>query len=902
MKFQRKGSTAVRSRTDRAFPTIGMLCGSLSTAYSADIWQGVVEAARHHQVNLICFHDDRMPVSSSKGRHLDVSCDTLYDMVNDELVDGLLIPGPGVILGGDADVRRLCASYAPLPLITIGMAFPGMHGITTDNSCGLREVMRHLIEVHDCRRIVYLQPPADSDEARQRFETYAAVLRESGIAVEPDLVIRGGNEAVDGEAAIRTLLDNQRLQPQRDFDAIVAANDCSALGAMQELQTRGVRVPHDVAVVGYDDSDAARFAMPPLTTVKQPAYELGYRAIELMLAGLSGDDIPETTVLPSVGVVRVSCGCAFDSVAQMADAAPDVLVRGGSEHRALADPMTPQHNEFCDEIVQLFLHQHERETRTWIDSLLRALSEELAASDAGSLAAGAESDPLSHFLRTLDDILRTFRSSGGDVGAWHRVLTLMRRYATPYLDDHALARAENLWQQARVLIADTAERLFAEQLWQDEDQMYKILAAGQNLSKAQNVESIAQLLADGLANLRVPNGFLCLYDVPEDLNGFARLILSYHASDQEGRSDQVEITLNGRRFLVRELLPGTLFPHHRPTCLFVGALVFHEERLGHVVFEIGPLNADVYETFCRHVSSALKSEQLLQAHLRTREILALQPIIEEMLEVATRLGEASEELNGISSQMATGAEQTTQQASNVSAKSRDISRIVRDMSKAVEEEAANIQEISGTVTKVGNIITQAVATANDANETMESLETHSQQIGNIIKTITDIAEQTDLLALNATIKAAQAGDYGRGFAVVAENVKELAGQASQAAEDIEERISTIQSNSLDAANVITQVVQSIRGISEQSGAIAAATTQQTAATTEISKTTTQVVLESDGISQAMKEVVKATKQSSDRAAHVQKEARELSSIAEELRTLVQEVQLEISSNQTERQL
>ncbi len=910
MKFQRDSGFQRHSvnQGQRAIPTIGMLCGSLDTAYIADIWKGVVEAAHHHRVNLLCFRDDKMPVSSLKDRRFDAPYETLYEMVDEELIDGLLVIGPDVVQGGDDEVRRLCASYAPLPLMTIATSFPGIPGILTDNARGLQDVTRHLIDVHGYRRIAYMKLPIDTDEVRQRYDAYLGVLQDADIASDPHLVIQGGYETIDGERAVRMLLDDRGLQPGQDFDAIVAANDFSAVGAMQELQKRGMRVPYDVAVIGYDDTDVARLTIPPLTTVKQPIYELGYRAVELMLAGLSGDDIPELTVLPTLAVVRLSCGCVFDSVTHVIQAAPEASDRSGMDPKVLVDALTPHYDEFCVEIVRLLVHHDEQEARNWIDDLLRALISDVAVvdditvADDRAITDGGVSGTASRFLQTLDDILLRFKRYGGDVGVWHRVPTLMRRYGTPYLDDAALARAENLWQQARVLITDTVERVFTDQLWQEEQQLYESLDASQNLSKAQNVESILQSLAEGLAYLRIPSGFLSLYEVPEDPNGFSRLMLAYHASTGQDLSDRIDVTPKGRRFLSRQLLPDNDFPHDRPVCLLVGALFFDAERLGHVVFEIGPLNGDIYETFCRQLSSALKSEQLLQAHLRAREILALQPIIEKMLDVASRLGQASDELGNISSQMATGAEQTMQQASSVSTKSRDIGRILRDMSKGVEEEAANIQEISATVTKVSNIITQAVATANAANETMDSLETHSQQIGNIIKTITDIAEQIDLLALNATIKAAQAGDYGRGFAVVAGKVKDLAGEASQAAEDIEQRISTIQINSLDAANAITQVVQSIRDVSEQSGSIASATTQQTATTNEISNTITQVVLEGEGISQAMTEVVKATQKSSVRAAHVQKEAVELSSIAKELRQLVQEVQMEINTKQIKRQL
>src|SRR5262249_6451225 len=92
--------------------------------------------------------------------------------------------------------------------------------------------------------------------------------------------------------------------------AIVAANDWMALGALDALRARGLRVPQDVAVVGFDDFDDAKFAMPPLTTVRQAPRQLGIEAVRLVLARLRGEDRGDV-VLDTLPQIRRSCGC-FD--------------------------------------------------------------------------------------------------------------------------------------------------------------------------------------------------------------------------------------------------------------------------------------------------------------------------------------------------------------------------------------------------------------------------------------------------------------------------------------------------------------------------------------------------------------------------------------------------------------
>lgn len=886
MKFQQNTKKASSPFVQGAFPTIGIMSGSLNVPYCAEIGRGAIEAARHRRVNVLFFREVQMRLTSIPGRRFDFPVETLYDFVSEELLDGLILVRFELIHGDEKAFQQLCHSYKPLPLLTIGSACEGVPGILSDNDQGMRDVVSHLIDMHQCRRIACIQAQDTTHEVHNRYVAYTETLEEYGIPIEPDYIVSAGNDERAGAKAVQTLIDERHLQPKTDFDAIVACHDRLALGAMEELQRRGVRIPYDVAVTGYGDTEAARLAIPPLTTVHYPTYDLGYTAVEIILAGLGGEDIPETTSLPTTAKIRISCGCQFTTVSQISELAPEGSLQAEISVQLFAETFTPQRDVFLKDIARQLAYREKDQALTWSHALFKTFATDVEAATSAA------------FLPTLEQILREFHAAGGDVSAWHGAIALMRHHLVPYLDTDILSRAEECWQQAHIVIADMVQRLSAYRIWEEEQQIRNTLDVGQSLNRSHNVETLLRELAAGLLYLQIPRGYLCLYEDQQDPGTFARLLFSYRGPDAQHPEEDLDINLNGRRFLSRQILPDGVLSTEKPYQAFVSSLSFDTERFGHVIFEFNSLIGSLYESVRWQLSGALKGEQLLRSHLRAREILALQPLIEEMLGVATQLGKASDELNDISMQMATGAEQTTQQASDVSAKSREISRIVRDMSKAVEEEAANIQEIARTVTKVSDIITQAVTVASAANTTMESLESHSQQIGNIIKTITDIADQTDLLALNATIKAAQAGDYGRGFAVVAENVKALAWEASQAAEDIERRISTIQHDSQGAARAITQVVQHIREVSNQSGTIAAATSQQTATTHEISQTITQVVDEAGGIAQAMAEVVKATQRSSDRAANIQQEALKLSSIAEQLRQFVQEIQEAINSNQT----
>jgi methyl-accepting chemotaxis protein len=265
---------------------------------------------------------------------------------------------------------------------------------------------------------------------------------------------------------------------------------------------------------------------------------------------------------------------------------------------------------------------------------------------------------------------------------------------------------------------------------------------------------------------------------------------------------------------------------------------------------------------------------------------AVRDTMHQMANAAMQIGQASDSLTQISSQMAADAEQTSQQVSVVSSNSRDISQRAGEVSLTAEEFAAAIGETSRNASHVLRTVGEAVDGANAANTTIASLEGHSQEIGEIVKVITTIAQQTNLLALNATIEAARAGDVGKGFAVVANEVKELAHETTVAADDIIHRVETIQNSSQEAATALKEISEIIHRAHEFTESIATSVEQQTAATNLISTNIATVAHRSDEIANTTVEVTGVAQRTSERAGQVQNAAKELASLADQLQQLV----------------
>ena len=273
-----------------------------------------------------------------------------------------------------------------------------------------------------------------------------------------------------------------------------------------------------------------------------------------------------------------------------------------------------------------------------------------------------------------------------------------------------------------------------------------------------------------------------------------------------------------------------------------------------------------------------------------KTVVSLASVSEELSSVSGELATGSEEAGTQSvtvastteqmaaniNAMASGAEEASVNANEVAGAAEEMSTNMNTIATAVEEMSASISQIASNASEARKVAGEATEKSGEATDTMNKLGLAAKEIGNVTDVIKRIADKTNLLALNATIEAASAGEAGKGFAVVAGEIKELATQSAQSADDIARRIEGIQHGANDAVKVIHDVSGIIVKINYSVEAIAGHVEQQTKASNEIASNVSQASIGAKRVAGAIGEVAKGANDVSRNAGEAAKGATNVS--------------------------
>ena len=598
--------------------TIGVFISQVGRAWGSEFIAGITDAADLRNVNVVHIIGGPLSLFHSEDDKLSFG---LYDLAKPDQFDGLILTADVAYGVSPEDLSPVRKLFGNLPMVTQSVELPGAAVFLPDNLEGMRAVLRHLIEEHGYKRIAFIRGIQGQIDAEQRYQAYQEELKTHDLRYDENLVVEGDYSTERGRAAIKTLLDDRSLR----FQAIVAANDRMAFGALEALQQRGVRVPDDVAVTGFDDLREAQAIGVPLTTVRQSFYTAGKQAFETLIRIMEGHTVPRTTITPVQLLVRWSCGCMPENVRQAAVAPHDVARTGKLENKRDAAMRALLNSAGITEQDSTMPPFREAFGRVW-DAFLLAL---------GSKISNEE------FLKTINSMIELMQRHNLPTTVWHSVISTLRRYALGGITDHTtMLKAENLFQQSRLLAGELSHRTQAYRRLVLEQQENILQGFSFSMAPAMTLEEIGNAISEHFPQMGIERWYVMYYGevktpqstsspLPENYN----LLFQYEAS-------KFEIPVQRASKGTGQLIPRGKTPQDRRYTAVVMPLSLAKNRFGFMWVEMGPRDWEVYVRIRNLVSSALLRTMLVQQREQAQQ--EVERLLAEARERAAELAIAKE--------------------------------------------------------------------------------------------------------------------------------------------------------------------------------------------------------------------------------------------------------------------
>ena len=560
-------------------PRLGLLADSFEYEFQTRVLVAAERAAREHSLDFVAVSGGVLGIDLRDPKSF------VYDLIGIDSVDALLICTHTI--GHHSTLAQLgdfVESFADVPCLCLGVALPGVPTMLMDNEAGMYAVVRHLVETHRLRKIAFVTGPEASQEAQARFHGYERALADGKLVLDKRYVVSGNFTRETGTRAVPTLFDERGLRAD-EIDAIVCADDLMALGVLDELDRRGIDVPKQIALTGFDDTEFARYARVPLTTVRQPIDEQVRQAVAALAKAARGREAAAQVItFETEFVKRRSCGC---SMHPRKTTALQVLA---GESKDLGSALRARRADIVRDLGRASHGGFDEVSKDWEERLVDSFL--LQLNDPGQPS----------FLDRVEAICYELLRRGSEVGAAQDVLGVLRGHVMACATDaDSRARIEDLIQEALLSASDLAAVAQSRRRQLLMDRMTMLAQTTAALLAAPDVGTLAKTAADYLPGLGIRAGVLALFAQPGKVSEELDTVLRF---DESGRRSA------GARYRSRLLAPADFLDGRS---VIVEPLGFRGECLGLALLDYGATDTMVYEDLRLVLGAAIKGAQLIRA-------------------------------------------------------------------------------------------------------------------------------------------------------------------------------------------------------------------------------------------------------------------------------------------------
>ncbi|MBN2718834.1 MAG: GGDEF domain-containing protein [Deltaproteobacteria bacterium] len=594
---------------------IGVLLDCLHESYQSIIWSGIEAKARHLDIHLVSY----VATSQDRTSHFHVHYDIVRDFIVKSDIDGLVVlSGPIVEHQGLAYTDDYLASFSHIPTICISAPVGNLPCVTIDNRKGITELVDHFVSVHELKNIAFLAGPAGHNEAEERLAAYKTGLAQNNLTVRDELIFPGDFSIGCGRRAVQTLIEKNL-----NVDAIMAVNDKSAFGVIDELKKNRHHIPTEIAVTGFDDVDEASLSLPAMTTIRQPLKEMGARAVENLIKQIQNQPFDTDIRLAAYPVYRRSCGCFTDVIRATA----------GSVRKTARYSLSDILDVLTDSVAQ-YLKPNPVEPppdsariRAYFTDLVDALVWDVNKASIREI-----------FLNEVDMLLFKFEECANNVALMNSVITDINGFLPSlFKKGEQLATATAILQQGHTLIRE--HRLNSAQTSFLQDTLFQLMIreTSQSIITTFEQRKLLQAISSSFPQLNINSLVFAVYERRAEeppltgdnwaLPRHSRLLLGY-----DRKRDVLSYPRGNKLFYSKDLFPDDMYTDNNSGAFVFMPLFFEDEHLGFALFEhsLG-IPLFMFEELRLHMSSALKSSFLMKE-------LRIQSMLDELTGLHNRRG------------------------------------------------------------------------------------------------------------------------------------------------------------------------------------------------------------------------------------------------------------------------
>jgi len=576
-------------------PTIGVLAGwqfyrtATNLSYLKPLFNGINQAAQELSCNV--FFACGMGASASPEDPIRPAWPIPAPDVDNIPIsplntDGLIVFNP--LHSATRSQYSQDLIQAGHPILFVGSGEPGPT-LVADNYSGIFEAVEHFVN-HGHRQIAFLAGSPDdmSGDTGERLAAYYAALESHGLENDPHRVVFGRHVYDGGYEAMHQIMDSTTTT----FTAVLSSNDEMALGAMKALEEAGLRIPQDVAMIGFDNRLEGAAYDPPLSSIHVPLFTMGQRGMELLIRHIEGkSELPLRTKIPTRLIIRESCGCG-----------PKQYLRARTE--VATQPSDGARENLWDSLVPTISEI--------ILSQAQSLGEDecvfLCQSLVDAFCSSINQNDRSEFLKVLAGILERTIAGEDDASIWSDALYLIgEKCSSQTSNDPKPTLFLNILDDARQMIVAHVQRQYRQYVANQRWTSSRLSLLTASLMIALDEEQIFKTLAQHLPEMGVRQAQVVLFE-------------------SEGQYPQawstawniIDLDQPSLHFPTQEFPPQEMFDTKSPLTLALIPLVHQSGQLGFAVF--GTEYFDLYGAIVQQVAGALNTARLYRQAIEGRQL------------------------------------------------------------------------------------------------------------------------------------------------------------------------------------------------------------------------------------------------------------------------------------------